>query len=145
MANEVFPDGKLEHRPSQDCRFFAGGIIDFKAASSIPVDKDIFWNEFDDVHLHDSIAPDPTRRISLLVSSMLTRATFGRTSGLTRRSFARSFSHRFPVMAAPDENTSGITVDSLQASLTTRLDATHVEVEDMSGKPLPSLSAICMR
>ena len=37
-------------------------------------------------------------------------------------------------MAAADQNTSGISADSLQASLTTRLEATHVEVEDMSGK-----------
>lgn len=75
---------------------------------------------------------------------MLARTIFGRTSGLTKRSFPRSFSHRFPVMAAIDQSTSGVTADSLQASLTTKLDATHVEVEDMSGKLLPNLTKICI-
>lgn len=36
-------------------------------------------------------------------------------------------------MAAADQSTSGITSSSLEASLTERLGAIHVEVEDMSG------------
>ena len=43
------------------------------------------------------------------------------------------FSTTFPAMSDAAGNTSGITAESLKAALTTRVDAQHVEVEDLSG------------
>lgn len=36
--------------------------------------------------------------------------------------------------AVPEANTSGVTPESITATLKSKLDASHVEIEDMSGK-----------
>jgi hypothetical protein len=37
--------------------------------------------------------------------------------------------------AAAEANASGVTAESISATLKSKLDASHVEIEDMSGKP----------
>ena len=82
---------------------------------------------------------------------MLARAAIYRASthiSKTTRTAAATANQRFytptrprPAMAAPTDtqaaaeaNTSGVTPDSISAALKQKLDASHVEIEDMSGK-----------
>jgi hypothetical protein len=81
---------------------------------------------------------------------MLARASIFRTASkifkptsLTITLNSRPFSTIHPrlVMAAPTDtqaaaeaNTSGVTAESISATLKSKLDASHVEIEDISGK-----------
>lgn len=89
---------------------------------------------------------------------MLSRATLLRSSFHPQSAFraftptARFFNttpHHHAAMAAPTDtaaaetaNTSGITTDTLTSTLKSKLDASHVEIEDMSGGCGQAFSAI---
>lgn len=71
--------------------------------------------------------------------------TFSRLRPVLKLSHSRPFPKSFANMSAPSAaetdsqaqsvaNTSGITTESLQRTITEKLEAKHVDIEDMSGK-----------
>jgi hypothetical protein len=81
----------------------------------------------------------------MLARALVFRAAFkiSKPTSSTITLNSRPFSTTYPrlAMAAPTDtqadaeaNTSGVTAESISATLKTKLDASHVEIEDMSGK-----------
>ena len=89
-----------------------------------------------------SIATLRDRTLRCLPVYMLARQTFiSRGTASLFRSPRAPFAHpRFfsATLPAMSDNTSGVTAESLKQALTTKLDAQHVEIQDLSGMVYPA-------